>query len=58
MNVLTLARRIAHEEGVKPASNALLEYVIEGETPYPLCGTGDEFVAALRRAFRHEGRDE
>ena len=35
MNAVYLARKIAHEEGVQPASNELVDYVIWEHTGWP-----------------------
>ena len=55
MKVLSFARKIAHEEGVRPASDAMLDYVIWEYTGYPSFWDGDPvrcFERQLREAFR------
>ena len=56
MNTLTFARRIAHQEGIKPASNYFLECVIWERTGYPTFWRTDdpqkEFEMQLRETFR------
>ena len=56
MNTFSFARKIAHEEGIKPATNKLLEVVIWEQTGYPcFWPTGNAeavFTKQLREAFR------
>ena len=56
ITIMGFARRIAHEEGVKPATNSLLEFVVWGHTGYPAFWQTDdpikEFEEQLRLAFR------
>ena len=57
MKILTYARKIAHEEGIKPVSSELVEYVIWEMTGYPtFWRTSDalkEFTEQLHRGFRN-----
>ena len=52
----TFARRIAHQEGIKPISNADLEYFIWERTGWPAFWDGPDplecFERQLRTAFR------
>ena len=54
--VLSLARQIAHEEGIKPVSNETLEFIIWERTGYPcFWPTGnavEDFTAQLHEAFK------
>ena len=55
MKVLSFARKIAHEEGLKPVSNDTLKYIMWEKTGYPCFWIGDPlecFERQLREAFR------
>lgn len=53
--VMGFARKIAHQEGIKPISNVALDLIIWGRTGYPHFWDGDPiptFERQLRQAFQ------
>ena len=57
MNARSLARKIAHEEGIKPASNELVEYIMWDFTGWPGFFMRpdwiEEFKEQLHAAFKN-----
>ena len=52
MQVRTFARRIAHQEGIKPISNVLLEYIIWERTGFPHFWISDPPIQCFENQLR------